>query len=60
MLIGLVIILIILWYFGYISVGNVNVPNISLFTINGQTFTLWNLFILLVIGAIVGVTSQPI
>lgn len=60
MLIALLVILIILWYLGYVSVGNVNIPNMILFTINGQQVTLWNLLTLLVIGAIIGVLPSPL
>lgn len=60
MLVALLVILIILWYLGYVSVGNVNIPNMILFTINGQQVTLWNLLILLVISAIIGILPSPL
>lgn len=46
MLIVLILVLIILWFLGYVSVGDLNIPDITLFTLNGQVISLWDLLIL--------------
>jgi hypothetical protein len=60
MLLVLVVILAILWFFGYVHIGWINVPDISLFVINGQTVTLWNLLILAVVVTILSILPGPI
>jgi hypothetical protein len=60
MLTWLVIILIILWLLGYVSVDYINLPNITLFTLNGQPITIWNILMLLVIGWIISILPSPI
>ena len=53
MLAALIILLVILWFFGYVNVSGINFPDIHLFTINGVDVTLWNVLVLfLVVGAI--------
>lgn len=59
MLATLVIILIILWLLGYLHVGSVYIPDITLFTINNQIVTLWDLLILLVVAWAVGILPTP-
>ena len=59
MLVGLLIVLIILWFLGYIHIDSLNIPDISLFTLNGHTITLWNILTLAVIAAIVGILPSP-
>lgn len=59
MLVFLLIILIILWFLGYIQISGITIPNITLFSINGHPITLWSLLIFLVIGAIIGVLPNP-
>jgi hypothetical protein len=59
MIITLLIILIILWLFGYLNIGFINIPNITLFTINGRSITLWDLLILLVVGIIIKILPSP-
>lgn len=59
MIIGLLIVLIILWFLGYVRIGALPIPNLVLFTINNQPITLWNLLILLLIGSLVGILPSP-
>ncbi|SRR6266568_2760709 len=59
MLAGLLLVLIVLWFLGYIRVGGINVPDVALFTVNGQSITLWSLLILLVVFAIIGALPGP-
>jgi len=59
-MIGIILtILIILWLFGYIHVSFIVIPDVVLFSINGNPITLWNLLILLVIGWAIGVLPSP-
>ena len=59
MLITLVILLILLWLLGYLSLPIIPIPDIELFVINGQTITLWDLLILFVLLAVIGVLPGP-
>lgn len=59
MIATLLIILIILWLLGYVHIGGANIPDITLFTINNQIVTLWDLFILLVVGWAIGILPTP-
>ncbi len=59
MIAGLLIILIILWLLGYIHISIFTVPDLTLFSINGQPITLWNILILFVIGTLIGVLPSP-
>jgi hypothetical protein len=49
MLGAIVLILIILWFFGYIHIQGLTIPNVPLFTLNGHSISLWDLLIFLVI-----------
>lgn len=59
MLVALLVILIILWFLGYVRVGGITIPDISLFVLNGQEITLWNILILLVLSGVVGILPRP-
>lgn len=59
MLIGLLVILIILWFLGYIHIQGLSIPDVTLFMINGQPVTLWNILILLVIASLLGILPRP-
>jgi hypothetical protein len=59
MLAGLLIILIILWFLGYIHIDGLTIPDLVLFTVNGQPITLWNILILLVVAAVIGSLPSP-
>jgi hypothetical protein len=60
MLAAILIILILLWFLGYVRIEGLNIPDIVLFTINGQAITLWNILILAVILWALGVLPSPI
>ena len=60
MLIAVLIILVILWFLGYINIGSINLPDILLFTINGQEITLISLLIFAVIVWAVGILPSPL
>jgi hypothetical protein len=59
MLITLLIILIILWLLGYLNIGIINIPHITLLTINGRPITLWDVLILLAVGIIIKILPSP-
>ena len=55
----LLIILIILWLFGYLNIGIINIPHITLLTVNGRSITLWDVLILLAVGIIIKILPSP-
>ncbi len=55
----LLIILILLWFGGYLRVSAFTIPDLVLFNINGQPITLWNVLILLVIASVIGILPGP-
>lgn len=59
MLTTIIIILIILWFFGYAPISGISIPNIDLFTINSHIVTLWEVLILLVISWAIGILPRP-
>ena len=59
MLAFLLVLLVILWFLGYVQISTFAIPDTTLFAINGHPITLWNLLIFLVIAAIVGVLPGP-
>lgn len=59
MIAALLIILILLWFFGYVHVNAIPIPDLQLFVINGQSITLWNVLILLVVAGLVGILPSP-
>lgn len=60
MLAGLLIILIILWFLGYVHIGGISIPDVSLFVINSHTVTLWDLLILIVVAWAIGILPSPL
>ena len=60
MLIAIVVILVILWFLGYMPLTGITIPNISLFAINGHTVTLWELLILLVVAWAISILPRPL
>lgn len=56
----LLVILIILWFLGYIHIDGLTIPDFNLFTINGHDITFINLLTFLVISALVGVLPSPL
>lgn len=49
MLGAILLILIVLWFFGYIHIQGISIPNFPLLTLNGHSISLWDLLIFLVI-----------
>lgn len=60
MIAAVLLILIVLWFLGYIRIGGLNIPDITLFTINGQPITLISLLIFAVIVWAIGVLPSPL
>lgn len=59
MLVAIILILAVLWILGYLNLQALHIPTTTLFVINGQPITLWDLLILLVIAWAVGVLPSP-
>lgn len=59
MLVVIAIILIVLWFLGYVPITGISIPNIILFTINNHPVTLWELLILGVIGWAISILPGP-
>lgn len=59
MIITLIIVLVVLWFFGYLNIGILNIPHITLLTINGMPITLWDVLILLAVGVIIKILPSP-
>ena len=60
MLALIIIILIVLWYLGYIQIPAFTLLNHVLFTINSHAVTIWEFLILLIIGWAIGILPSPI
>lgn len=56
----LIIILLILYFFGYISIPGINIPNPLLFTFGGHAVTLLTLLIFLAIMWAIEVLPSPL
>lgn len=59
MLEALLVVLIILWFLGYVHIGGITVPDIVLFNINGRPITLWELLILAVVSWVISILPSP-
>lgn len=59
MLVTIVLILIVLWFFGYVPISGISIPDFVLFTINNHPVTLWEILILMVIGWAIGILPRP-
>jgi len=59
MLVAIVIILIVLWFLGYVPISGISIPNFALFTVNNHAVTLWEVLILLVIAWAIGILPRP-
>lgn len=60
MILALLVILIILYYLGYISIPGFTIPDVTLFSINGHPITLFNLLIFFVFLSLVGLLPSPL
>lgn len=60
MLSALIVLLVILWFLGYVQLPGDLFPNIILFSINGQSITLWSLLIFFLILWAIGILPSPL
>jgi len=49
MLGAILLILVVLWFFGYIHIQGITIPNFPLFSLNGHSINLWDFLIFIVI-----------
>ena len=60
-MIGLIaVLLIILWFLGYIRIESFPIPNFQLFEINARPVSLWDLLIFLVVCWAIAVLPTPL
>jgi hypothetical protein len=55
----IVVLLIFLWLTGNLIIPGLVLPDVSLFVINGQTITLWDLIILALVAWAIGILPSP-
>jgi hypothetical protein len=60
MLLTIVVLLIVLWFLGYVQLSNVVIPNVPLFMINERLVTLVELLIFLAIVWAVSILPTPL
>lgn len=60
MLTAIIVILIILWFLGYVPIATGYIPNIILFSTNNHAVTLWELLILIVVSWAIGILPRPL
>ena len=60
MLLTIVVLLIVLWFLGYVQISNVAIPNVPLFMINEHLVTLVELLIFLAIVWAVSILPTPL
>jgi hypothetical protein len=60
MLAVLIVILAILWVFGYLRIDGINIPDTALFTINGQVVSIVDLLILALVATAVSILPSPL
>ena len=49
MLVAIIVILIVLWFFGYAPISGISIPDPVLFEINNHPISLWQVLILMVL-----------
>lgn len=59
MLVGIIIILIILWFLGYTPISAISIPDVVLFSINNHPISLWDILILAVVSWAIGILPHP-
>lgn len=59
MLAVLILLLAVLWVFGYLNISGITFPNISFFTINGVDVTLWSILVLLLVIGAISILPSP-
>ncbi|HEV7666310.1 MAG TPA: hypothetical protein VGQ62_22440 [Chloroflexota bacterium] len=60
MLLTLLVLLVVLWFLGYLHIPSFTLPDVALFTVNGHVVTLVETLIFLVIMTAVGVLPTPL
>lgn len=55
----LLIVLVILWLTGNLSIPGIVIPNFHLFTVNGHPISLWNLITFVIIVWVLGLLPHP-
>ena len=55
----LLLVLVILWFFGYITIPGLVIPKLTLFYISGRPVTLWEFLIFIVIVSTVKLLPSP-
>lgn len=60
MLAVLTIILVVLWVLGYLRIDGINIPDTSLFTINGQVVSIVDLLILALVTTAISILPSPL
>jgi hypothetical protein len=56
---ALILVLIVLWFLGYVRVGGLTIPDVVLFSINGQPITLWSILILIIVSWAISILPTP-
>lgn len=59
MLFAILIILIGLWFLGYVPIGGVHIPNTVLTSVNNHPITLWNVLILFAVLWAISILPSP-
>lgn len=59
MLAALIVILAVLWFLGYLRIDGLNIPDTSLFTINGQVISIVDLLILALVATAISILPSP-
>lgn len=59
MLAALAITLIILWFLGYVRIDGLNLPDTTMFSLNGFPVTLWDILILVIVSWAIGILPTP-
>ncbi len=60
MLGAIVLILIVLWFLGYVPISGISIPNFTIFTVNNHSIGLWQVLILAVIVWAIGILPAPL
>ena len=59
MLTAIIVMLVVLWLLGYVPIAGINIPDVTLFMINGRGISLWDILILLFISWAIGLLPRP-
>lgn len=60
MLTLILVLLILAWFLGYVSIPGIPIPPIVLFNINGHDITVWNLLVFLLILWAINLLPSPL